>query len=151
MRTTALALQSIHGSITRRRDPEGGVLAFADMMRKGILMPAHLMDDGAHAGLNRNPKRSLFADYAAVAERAGIYTAWHYADIVDHLVERWGIADLQGLGGEAAEAQEFLASHSARIRRLAALSEERRERARRKGPPAEARFAWVGGRPVSLA
>ena len=29
-------------------DPEGAMLAFHDMMRKQIVMPAHLMDDGEH-------------------------------------------------------------------------------------------------------
>ena len=40
-------------------DPDGSVLAFADMMRKQIVMPAHLMDDGAHGELNSG--RNLFA------------------------------------------------------------------------------------------
>jgi hypothetical protein len=40
-------------------DPDGAVLAFADMMRKQIVMPAHLMDDGEH-GAN-NSGRNLFA------------------------------------------------------------------------------------------
>ena len=30
------------------RDPNGSMLAFADMMQKSIVMPAHLMDDGEH-------------------------------------------------------------------------------------------------------
>lgn len=30
------------------RDPDGAMLAFADMMRKQIVMPAHLMDDMEH-------------------------------------------------------------------------------------------------------
>jgi acyl-[acyl-carrier-protein] desaturase len=34
------------------------VLAFADMMKKQIVMPAHLMDDGEHEARN---KRNLFA------------------------------------------------------------------------------------------
>jgi len=31
-----------------KRDPDGAVIAFADMMKKQIVMPAHLMDDGEH-------------------------------------------------------------------------------------------------------
>ena len=31
-----------------KRDPDGAVMAFADMMKKQIVMPAHLMDDGEH-------------------------------------------------------------------------------------------------------
>jgi hypothetical protein len=30
------------------RDPDGAMLAFADMMRKQIVMPAHLMNDNVH-------------------------------------------------------------------------------------------------------
>ena len=82
------------------------MLAFGDMMRKGILMPAHLMDDGVHSEANRG--RSLFDDYATVAEAAGVYTARDYASIVEHLVARWGVADVQGLRGDAAREQEFL-------------------------------------------
>lgn len=39
-------------------DPDGSLLAFADMMRKQIVMPAHLMDDGEHEG---KTGRNLFA------------------------------------------------------------------------------------------
>ena len=31
-----------------QRDPDGTMLAFADMMKKQIVMPAHLMDDCQH-------------------------------------------------------------------------------------------------------
>ena len=50
-----------------RLDPNGAMLAFADMMRKQIVMPAHLMDDLQHGDLN--PGRNLFADFSSVAER----------------------------------------------------------------------------------
>lgn len=43
-------------------DPNGAMLAFADMMRKQIVMPAHLMDDGRHAGMNSG--RNLFEDFS---------------------------------------------------------------------------------------
>jgi len=32
-----------------RVDPNGAMLAFSDMMKKQIVMPAHLMDDGEHS------------------------------------------------------------------------------------------------------
>lgn len=41
------------------QDPNGATLAFADMMKKQIVMPAHLMDDGEHETLNTG--RNLFA------------------------------------------------------------------------------------------
>jgi len=41
------------------RDPNGAMLAFADMIKKQIVMPAHLMDDNQHSV--RQPGRNLFA------------------------------------------------------------------------------------------
>ena len=48
-----------------KRDQDGAVLAFADMMKKQIVMPAHLMDDGEHRA---RTGRDLFSDFATVAE-----------------------------------------------------------------------------------
>jgi acyl-[acyl-carrier-protein] desaturase len=69
-----------------QRDPEGAILAFADMMKKGIVMPAHYMDDGWHSQEGANPGQNLFIDYATVADAIGVYTTMDYADIVQHLV-----------------------------------------------------------------
>ena len=46
--------------------------AFADMMRKQIVMPAHLMDDLEHQG---RTGRSLFKDFSSVAQMTGTYTS----------------------------------------------------------------------------
>lgn len=40
------------------KDPNGACLAFYDMMKKQILMPAHMMDDGEH---HSKTGRNLFA------------------------------------------------------------------------------------------
>nr|ABP57425.1 stearoyl-ACP-desaturase [Haematococcus lacustris]ABU84867.1 stearoyl-ACP-desaturase [Haematococcus lacustris] len=123
------------------RDPNGAVLAFADMMRKQIVMPAHLMDDGEHEARN---KRNLFTDFSSVAERTGTYTAFDYADIMQHLINRWRIAERQGLSGEAAEAQEYLMKLPDRIRKLA----ERAHARKKKGQTAN--FSWIFNREVVL-
>lgn len=81
-----------------RLDPSGAVLAFADMMRKQIVMPAHLMDDMEHETLN--PGRNLFADFSTVAERTGTYTAQDYASIMEHLIQRWEVGSRTGLSSE---------------------------------------------------
>ncbi len=179
------------------RDPEGALLAFADMMRKGIVMPAHLLDDGCHSANNKGG--NLFHDYAAVADNIGVYTTNDYADIVDHLVsaggrqralgitslcsvwcthllergarrvarhsltsarrahtrpplqvKKWGVAEMQGLSGGAAAAQEYVCGHAARIRRLANIQAERRLRDRKRGKTREASFDWIRGRHVAL-
>ncbi|KAF5838958.1 plastid acyl-ACP desaturase [Dunaliella salina] len=123
------------------RDPNGAVQAFADMMKKQIVMPAHLMNDNEHDKKGRN----LFADFSAVAERTKTYTAFDYADIMEHLVERWRVANLQGLRGEAAEAQEYLMKMPNRVRKLA-----ERAYARRKANQ-HTDFSWVFNREVQLS
>jgi acyl-[acyl-carrier-protein] desaturase len=60
------------------------------------------------------------------------------------------VEELQGLSGEAAEAQEFLCGHAARVRRLAHIQAERRLRDRKRGRTREASFSWVHGRQVTL-
>ena len=55
-----------------RRDPEGTTLAFDDMMKKQIVMPAHMMDDMVHKG---RTGRNIFQDFSTVAESTGTYTA----------------------------------------------------------------------------
>ncbi len=65
-------LQTHICSVDPCRDPSGTILAFADMMKKKIVMPAHMMDDHEHM-----PKtgRGLFSDFSAVAQSTGTYTA----------------------------------------------------------------------------
>jgi acyl-[acyl-carrier-protein] desaturase len=130
-----------------KRDPDGTVLAFADMMKKQIVMPAHLMDDGEHVGRTARP---LFEDYSAVAERIGVYTPSDYCDIMQHLIDRWAIANKSFSGGAAAEAQEWLVKQPDRIRKLAAFAKKRKEAAAAKAPPVHEHFSWIFGRQVAL-
>ena len=124
-----------------KRDPDGAVLAFADMMKKQIVMPAHLMDDGEHRA---RTGRDLFSDFATVAEATGTYTANDYASIMEHLIKRWNIADVKVESGEAAEAQEYLMKQPDRIRRLAEFA----ARKQAKKAPVKESFSWIFGREV---
>ncbi|GER27903.1 acyl-[acyl-carrier-protein] desaturase [Striga asiatica] len=117
-------------------DPDATVLAFADMMRKKIVMPAHLMHDG------RDEK--LFDHYSAVAQRLGVYTARDYADILEHLVGRWKVGSLTGLSGKGRIAQDYVCGLGGRIRRL----EEWAQVKATKGP--RVRFSWIYDREVQL-
>ena len=47
------------------------MIAFTDMMKKQIVMPAHLMDDGEH---HSKTGRNLFKDFSSVAQSTGTYT-----------------------------------------------------------------------------
>ncbi|CAK9155307.1 unnamed protein product [Ilex paraguariensis] len=117
-------------------DPDGTVLAFADMMRKRISMPAYLMYDGRDD--------QLFEHFSAVAQRLGVYTAKDYADILEFLVGRWKVADLTGLSGEGQKAQDYVCGLLPRIRRL-----EERAQGRAKEAPSIP-FSWIFDRKVNL-
>ena len=81
-------------------DPESAVIAFADVIKQRVGMPARLMSNGT--------EKDLFDRFAVVAQRAGVYTFRDYAEVLRHLVEYWGVAALSGLMGEAARCQEYL-------------------------------------------
>ncbi|WRX31814.1 Fatty acid desaturase [Theobroma cacao] len=117
-------------------DPDGTVVAFAEMMKKKITMPAHLMYD--EHDLN------LFEHFSAVAQRLGVYTANDYADILEFLVDRWKVQELTGLSAEGRKAQEYVCLLAPRIRKV-----EERAQARSKRAPSIP-FSWIFGREVKL-
>lgn len=127
-----------------KADPSGAMLAFADMMRKTILMPAHMMDDGRHAEINGG--RNLFHDFSAVAEDAGVYTALDYVRIMEHLIQRWDVQHIAGLSDEAAEARDLVCSLPERFYKLA----ERREKRKSAGKRKDVSFSWLYDRKVGV-
>uniref|UniRef100_A0A803KTP9 Stearoyl-[acyl-carrier-protein] 9-desaturase, chloroplastic n=2 Tax=Chenopodium quinoa TaxID=63459 RepID=A0A803KTP9_CHEQI len=117
-------------------DPDTTILAFADMMRKKISMPAHFMYDGSDC--------NLFDHFAAVAARLGVYSAKDYADVMQYFVGYWQVEKLIGLSSEGRKAQEYVCSLPQRIR---VIDHRARERAKQASyfP-----FSWVHGREVEL-
>ncbi len=115
-------------------DPSEGVLAFGQMMKNTITMPAREMKDGQTS--------DLYNQFAIVAQRIGVYTIRDYASIIDHLVSYWKITNLSGLSGEAAKAQDYLGGLAQRYRGLA-------ERAEGKSSQQPAlHFPWIFNRAV---
>ena len=92
-------------------DPDGALLAFEKMMKKKITMPAMLMDD--------EKKDSLFNRFSLITEKMGIYTTFDYANIINHLTDKWKVAGITGLKDYAARAQEYLCTLADRYRRIA--------------------------------
>lgn len=92
-------------------DPNGAMLAFESMMRKQITMPAVLMDKGN--------EDNVFVRFSAITQKIGIYTAWDYAKIIQHLVDYWKIESVTGLDGAAAKAQSYLVKLADRYLRVA--------------------------------
>uniref|UniRef100_A0A0E0GP77 Acyl-[acyl-carrier-protein] desaturase n=1 Tax=Oryza nivara TaxID=4536 RepID=A0A0E0GP77_ORYNI len=124
-------------------DPDGMARALAEVMRGKVTMPGQLMSDGRDG----DGEHSLFARFSAVAERAGVYTARDYGDLVEHFVRRWRVAELAaGLSGEGRRAQEYLCGLAPKIRRMEELAHRRAARIE----PAMARFSWIFDRPVML-
>ncbi|XAR71051.1 Acyl-[acyl-carrier-protein] desaturase [Bertholletia excelsa] len=117
-------------------DPDGTVLSLADMMKKKISMPAHLMYDGHDD--------DLFEHFSSVAQRLGVYTAKDYADILEFLVRRWKVEEITGLSGEGRKAQDYVCGLPARIRRLEERAQSRAKQA------TSIPFSWIFDREVNL-
>jgi acyl-[acyl-carrier-protein] desaturase len=98
----------------------------------------------------RAPPARGAAEQWLTRRRARADTPFDYADILDHVLQRWGVGNLRvGATGEAAEAQQLLMAQPARIRRMAEVAVTRRKRASRpEAPPVTQQFSWVFDRPV---
>lgn len=106
------------------------MLAFADMMRKKIIMPAQNL---RHLG---GKMASAFDDFSNAAQRLGVYTTFDYIDILEKLNAHWEISKMNGLTDEAEKAREFLLGFPARMRRIAE---------RISNPADTHKFAFVNG------
>eukprot|EP00540_Astrosyne_radiata_P001086 CAMPEP_0116842278 /NCGR_PEP_ID=MMETSP0418-20121206/11421_1 /TAXON_ID=1158023 /ORGANISM="Astrosyne radiata, Strain 13vi08-1A" /LENGTH=309 /DNA_ID=CAMNT_0004472857 /DNA_START=767 /DNA_END=1697 /DNA_ORIENTATION=+ len=110
-----------------KRDPDGIIRVFADMMRGQITMPAEQMTDG------KDP--DLYTSFSGVAQRLDVYTGFDYADIVEHLINTWDLENIEGLSGEAERDREYLCRLPERYRKLAERSK------RRVAEPKQ--FSWI--------
>mgnify|MGYP001373877527 CR=1 FL=1 len=94
------------------QDPDGMVLAFADMMKKKIVMPAHfLRESGGSIG-------EAFEQFSNCAQRLGVYTAQDYIDILKKLNDYWEIGNLRGLSDQAEKARVYLMKLPERLQRI---------------------------------
>lgn len=123
-------------------DPDGAVRALAYMMRRRIVMPASLMNDGRDG--------DLFAHYGAVAQQAGIYTASDYRSILEHLIKQWGVEELAaaGLSDEGRRARDYVCALPQKIRMLEEKAHQRS--AQNAQPIKSAPFSWIFDRPVRI-
>ena len=109
-------------------DPSEMMLAFEDMMRKKIVMPAHYMREfGVEMG-------KTFGHFTDAAQRIGVYTSADYTDILDTLISEWKIADRTGLTGPAEKARDYVMALPARLRRVSD---------RMPVPKLEYKFKWI--------
>lgn len=121
-----------------KRDPDGLIMTFGDMMRGQIVMPAELMTDGVDT--------NMYENFSAVAQKLQVYTAIDYAEIIGHLVKRWDLENLEGLSPEAEKEREYLCKLPTRYKKLAERSMNRKKKVNEEDP--KVAFSWIHGRTV---
>ncbi len=119
-----------------KRDADGFIGVFADMMKGQIVMPAELMTDGVDD--------NLYENFSAVAQDLGVYTAIDYSEILRHLVDRWDLENLTGLSSQGEADRDFLCKLPDRYLKLANRSMNKAKKAgiSREQMP----FSWINNR-----
>ncbi len=111
-------------------DANEAMIAFEDMMRKKIVMPAHFLRE---MGLMMGQTYGHFTD---AAQRLGIYTATDYVDILKQLIVDWQIESQRDLNEAGEKARDYLIKLPDRLLRIAE---------RMKNPGLEYKFSWING------
>ena len=94
-------------------DPSQMMLAFTDMMKKKITMPAiFLRESGGKIG-------TAFEEFSNTAQKIGVYTAKDYVDILNKLIDTWEIDKITNLTDEAEKARDYLMKLPSRMIRVA--------------------------------
>lgn len=110
-------------------DPSEVMIAFEDMMRKKIVMPAHFMrESGEKIG-------ELFTHFSDAAQRTMVYTTQDYVDILKSLINEWNIENITGINEKAEQARDYLVALPDRLQRLSE---------RIKIPEKQYEFKWIG-------
>lgn len=109
-------------------DPNGMIQAFADMMKRKIVMPAHfLRESGENIG-------TAFEQFSSCAQRLGVYTAQDYIDILGKLNNYWQIGRIGALSEQAEKARDYLMNLPERLQRISE---------RKQFSQDQYRFKWV--------
>lgn len=109
-------------------DANEAMLAFDDMMRKKIVMPAHFLRE---VGL---PIGQVFGHFTDAAQRLGVYTAIDYVDILKQLIVEWNIDSVKELNEAGEKARDYIMNLPNRLLRVAE---------RMKNPTMDYKFKWI--------
>jgi len=109
-------------------DASEAMIAFEDMMRKKIVMPAHFLRE---VGLKIG---QTFGHFTDAAQRLGVYTAVDYVDILKDLIEEWHIESMGELNEAGEKARDYIVKLPDRLLRIAD---------RMKNPGLEYKFSWI--------
>ena len=111
-------------------DPSEAMIAFEDMMRNKIVMPAHFLRE---VGLKIG---QTFGHFTDAAQRLGVYTALDYVDIMNQLIVEWNLDGLKDLNEAGEKARDYVIQLPSRLLRIAE---------RMKNPSLEYKFSWIAG------
>jgi acyl-[acyl-carrier-protein] desaturase len=109
-------------------DPSEMMLAFEEMMRKKIVMPAHFLRQSGDA------IGDLWSHFSDAAQRLSVYTSDDYVDILDSLLVEWKIDKITDLNDKAERARDYLMKLPPRLRRISE---------RLRVPEKAYQFKWV--------
>ncbi len=109
-------------------DPNEIMLALEDMMKKKIVMPAHLLrESGGEIG-------ELFDHFSDAAQRIMVYTTQDYINILKSLLKEWNIENIVGINDSAEKSREYLMALPKRLQRISE---------RIKIPKKQFEFKWI--------
>ncbi|MEL4307214.1 acyl-ACP desaturase [Joostella sp. CR20] len=93
-------------------DPSEMMIAFSDMMKRKIVMPAQFVrESGDHIG-------SAFENFSNAAQRLGVYTTFDYIQILEKLNEFWEIDKVRDLNDKGEKARDYLVKLPDRLKRI---------------------------------
>lgn len=115
-------------NIIFEHDPSEMMLAFQDMMKKKIVMPAQFIRESGE-GI-----ATAFENFSNAAQRLGVYTTYDYIDILSKLNEYWQIDKFTSLTDDAEKARDYLMALPDRMTRIAS---------RIAVPQDQHQFKWV--------
>lgn len=111
-------------------DANEAMIAFEDMMRKKIVMPAHFLREmGSMIG-------QTYGHFTDAAQRLGVYTAIDYVDIMKQLIEDWKVESCLELNEAGEKARDYIVKLPDRLLKIAE---------RMKNPGLEYKFSWING------
>ena len=93
-------------------DPSEMMIAFEEMMKNKIVMPAHFLRE---SGMKIS---ELWAHFSDAAQRCMVYTTQDYIDILSSLIKEWEIENINGLTDRAENARDYLVNLPDRLQRL---------------------------------
>lgn len=94
-------------------DPSEMMLAFADMMKKKIVMPAQMIKQSGEKIAD------TYVQFSNAAQNLGVYTNMDYVNILSRLNKYWDIENITDLNGAAEKARDYLCKLPERLARVA--------------------------------